>query len=664
MDILASPNFGLPFGLCSPDFTLSMAAMPYQPSSYTPQGPQMNLAGAGSFDSLCAKPAPAAPSMLMGSSSAPSSSRLLARASSYDIVKRLGLIYAVDDSAEQLASVLITSQGIRVLNLNTSLVSPTGQTVANGTFLPREFFRDYSLHLHNSYEEQFIINFTTLMEFLNKMLDHRMYEDPSSYPPFHILYHDELLYVSLQDSSRGVQDVELDLLAAASSSGGALPSSSPVTPGSGSDSDVSDPSSPVSYEGHSGPAGRYGFISSDALHVAEPQAKRQRTDIGSMIDQIDYDVLFNTVDAPSAPVPVEALLGTGTDDGTPSSPLMSPSPTPEFVEMPAQEPTTTITDNIPSYDTSSNNSKEARPLTAANSVLVLTPIRFTIPPPMSPFEYSSSAPAVSPSYHNVAPSMGLGASPNALLPAPNISVTTQPIRPPTTYTPTMTISPSSDMEDSRAAEQAASSKKRRLKTTPDQVNFLESIFAQDPSPSKVTRDKISEKLNSISPKSDAVSARQVEVWFQNRRAKDKKTPKMNRSPSSSSSTPVTCSTPLRPTSSYTPNTPSTPIHGGRPALVPSVSYSNPQMSREHAPGANKSLARCPTNPYTKQSLLPLPLSQGRLSAALISASPASPVSPVVPTPGQAPSDSEDSGPLAVGTITPPPPLTFSYHAEY
>lgn len=57
-------------------------------------------------------------------------------------------------------------------------------------------------------------------------------------------------------------------------------------------------------------------------------------------------------------------------------------------------------------------------------------------------------------------------------------------------------------------------KKKRTRTSPEQLRILQKAFATDPMPSSAARLGLSKKLG--------MSARAVQVWFQNRRAKGKR----------------------------------------------------------------------------------------------------------------------------------------------
>ncbi|KAI9008373.1 homeobox domain-containing protein, partial [Gaertneriomyces semiglobifer] len=53
----------------------------------------------------------------------------------------------------------------------------------------------------------------------------------------------------------------------------------------------------------------------------------------------------------------------------------------------------------------------------------------------------------------------------------------------------------------------------RRKTTPYQLGVLESVFRENPKPTSKMRERLAEQLGML--------PRSVQVWFQNRRAKEK-----------------------------------------------------------------------------------------------------------------------------------------------
>lgn len=59
-----------------------------------------------------------------------------------------------------------------------------------------------------------------------------------------------------------------------------------------------------------------------------------------------------------------------------------------------------------------------------------------------------------------------------------------------------------------------SNKKKRQRTSPDQLAILEQIFQTDKMPSQQTRVQLADQLG--------MSSRRVQIWFQNKRAKVKR----------------------------------------------------------------------------------------------------------------------------------------------
>lgn len=81
------------------------------------------------------------------------------------------------------------------------------------------------------------------------------------------------------------------------------------------------------------------------------------------------------------------------------------------------------------------------------------------------------------------------------------------------HTPTPSTPPSSPCVDDAGADGPP---RKRLKTTAEQINMLEEWFLREPLPTRKVREEMVQKLDGV------VSLRQLEVWFQNRRAKQKK----------------------------------------------------------------------------------------------------------------------------------------------
>jgi len=128
-------------------------------------------------------------------------------------------------------------------------------------------------------------------------------------------------------------------------------------------------------------------------------------------------------------------------------------------------------------------------------------------------------------------------------------------------------------------------KKKRQRTSPDQLAILEQIFQTDKMPSQQTRVQLADQLG--------MSSRRVQIWFQNKRAKVKRgTVKSEVSPSSADSNASLSSSSgaSEPSSPVVPDSlPSSlhPVHSllslsppNSPALVPSSPSHTP---RHHTP---------------------------------------------------------------------------------
>lgn len=63
-------------------------------------------------------------------------------------------------------------------------------------------------------------------------------------------------------------------------------------------------------------------------------------------------------------------------------------------------------------------------------------------------------------------------------------------------------------------DQDNNNKKKRQRTSPDQLAILEQIFQTDKMPSQQTRVQLADQLG--------MSSRRVQIWFQNKRAKVKR----------------------------------------------------------------------------------------------------------------------------------------------
>jgi len=111
--------------------------------------------------------------------------------------------------------------------------------------------------------------------------------------------------------------------------------------------------------------------------------------------------------------------------------------------------------------------------------------------------------------------------------------------------------PSFDSKDISAAPS-----KKRQRTSPEQLDILEKIFRTDQMPSHQTRLELADKLG--------MSARRVQIWFQNKRAKLKRVNKDTKSPES----------PPSDSSSSIPSSPKDKPKTPKTQMVPQLPYLN------------------------------------------------------------------------------------------
>lgn len=117
-------------------------------------------------------------------------------------------------------------------------------------------------------------------------------------------------------------------------------------------------------------------------------------------------------------------------------------------------------------------------------------------------------------------------------------------------------------------------KKKRQRTSPDQLAILETIFQTDKMPSQQTRVQLADQLG--------MSSRRVQIWFQNKRAKVKR---------GSSKSEV----------------PSSPLHDSRDSLASSSSSGSSEPSSPIVPESNPFstvASLCSSSPHSPASLVP------------------------------------------------------------
>jgi hypothetical protein len=75
-------------------------------------------------------------------------------------------------------------------------------------------------------------------------------------------------------------------------------------------------------------------------------------------------------------------------------------------------------------------------------------------------------------------------------------------------------SPSPRSRSSASLDSLSIDKRRRHRTTPDQLRILEEVYTKDKLPNLEVRERLAQQLG--------MTARRVQIWFQNKRAKDKR----------------------------------------------------------------------------------------------------------------------------------------------
>lgn len=154
----------------------------------------------------------------------------------------------------------------------------------------------------------------------------------------------------------------------------------------------------------------------------------------------------------------------------------------------------------------------------------------------------------------------------------------------TPTSPTDVINSKSEVDKS----EGEGTPRKRLKTTSEQNQMLEEWFLKEPLPPRKLREEMVQKLDGT------VSLRQLEVWFQNRRAKQKKAEARKSKSSGVGEVPSATPPSSPPLHSPLPSPPSTPgssfnagsLNGMAPnpsALIPSSPTSTPRTpSRKKA----------------------------------------------------------------------------------
>lgn len=186
-------------------------------------------------------------------------------------------------------------------------------------------------------------------------------------------------------------------------------------------------------------------------------------------------------------------------------------------------------------------------------------------------------------------------------------------------TPSTPTTPAAHAQDN----DAENTPRKRLKTTADQISMLEEWFQREPLPPRKVREEMVLKLDG------AVSLRQLEVWFQNRRAKQKKAEaraQKSRAGEVPSATPPSSPSPSPPA---TP--PSVSLHG----MAPNPSALIPSTSPAITPRKSKSKSNSKTK-INSQGTSVAPRTPSPLPFRNTSPVPSSPLPPPTPSPSTSP----------------------------
>lgn len=87
------------------------------------------------------------------------------------------------------------------------------------------------------------------------------------------------------------------------------------------------------------------------------------------------------------------------------------------------------------------------------------------------------------------------------------------------YHKSVVFSSESELHDSDSECSSGSGKRYRTNLTPKQLHSLVTAYEKNPKPSRDTRRRLSRDLR--------LDYRVIQVWFQNKRAKCKKSPRLN-----------------------------------------------------------------------------------------------------------------------------------------
>lgn len=131
----------------------------------------------------------------------------------------------------------------------------------------------------------------------------------------------------------------------------------------------------------------------------------------------------------------------------------------------------------------------------------------------------------------------------------------------------------------------------RRRATPGQVKVMEEVFLRNPYPDAETREELRKMLG-------MKSARQVQIWFQNKRARVKREGKqiLQVGPTTNNTSPTA--------SSATTNTPSSPTQAQQQAHQQKQAQQQPQQ-QQHSQ-QKTSATSSPPSPLSQSNPLPLP----------------------------------------------------------
>jgi len=199
-----------------------------------------------------------------------------------------------------------------------------------------------------------------------------------------------------------------------------------------------------------------------------------------------------------------------------SSSSPSPSPTPMASEE--ENKNTTITKNTENIQQEQDDDEVEEEIQSTTTTTIITTTTTTTT------SNTTAAPAVEGAIHEdekeiqLIAKILLNISSNAIV-VPNLSesspaILTHKLKDSSNLVPFDLISPISSQTDLSASANDINNKKKRQRTSPEQLAILEQIFETDKMPSQQIRTRLANQLG--------MSSRRVQIWFQNKRAKVKR----------------------------------------------------------------------------------------------------------------------------------------------